>query len=76
MSIEDKKSSGDPSHPYFDSDPIVREEKGFNTRADQPDPAARMSDQQSVGNSWEVVDVHRNQQVCGLVDPVGECATG
>lgn len=42
MSIEDKKSSGDPSHPYFDSDPIMREEEGFNTRADQPDPAGEL----------------------------------
>lgn len=42
MSIEDRKSSGDPSHPYFDSDPITREEEGFNTRADQPDPAGEL----------------------------------
>ena len=42
MSIEDKKSSGDPSHPYFSRDPIRREEDAYNTKATQPDPAGEL----------------------------------
>ena len=42
MSIEDKKSSGDPSHPYFSREPIQREEKAYNTRATDPDPAGEL----------------------------------
>lgn len=42
MSIEDKKNSGDPSHPYFSREPIQREEKAYNTRATDPDPAGEL----------------------------------
>lgn len=42
MTIEDDKSSGDPSHPYFSRDPIQREEDGYNTQATQPDPAGEL----------------------------------
>lgn len=42
MAIEDEKSSGDPSHPYFSRDPIKREEEGYNTRATDPDPAGEL----------------------------------
>lgn len=42
MTIENEKSSGDPSHPYFSRDPIRREEDAYDTRADQPDPAGEL----------------------------------
>lgn len=43
MSDDDlREAPRDPSHPEFSSDPIVREEQGYNTRADQPDPAGEL----------------------------------
>ncbi len=42
MAFEDNKNSSDPSHPEFDSQPIRREEEGYNTRGSQPDPAGEL----------------------------------